>query len=84
MTLKPLVSVSKVSVKTSLLWHLISFFCKLARDSYKDEIIVRSFLIITIGLILYTLIKPFIEDWQKVNLLNDCIMRIINIHYKNL
>ncbi|KAI8975090.1 hypothetical protein BDF20DRAFT_799755, partial [Mycotypha africana] len=35
-----------------------------ARDSYKDEIIVRSFLIITIGLISWTLIKPYIDKWR--------------------
>lgn len=38
----------------------------IARDSYKDEIIVRSFLIITISLILFSLIKPFVDKWQKV------------------
>lgn len=44
--------------------YLISF--EIARDSYKDEIIVRSFLIITIGLVLFALIKPFFDKWQKV------------------
>ncbi|KAI8640347.1 hypothetical protein BD408DRAFT_445228 [Parasitella parasitica] len=36
-----------------------------ARDSYKDEIIVRSFLIITISLILFSLAKPYVDKWQK-------------------
>ncbi|CAO3657070.1 unnamed protein product [Mucor hiemalis] len=36
-----------------------------ARDSYKDEIIVRSFLIITIGLVLFALIRPYFNQWLK-------------------
>ncbi|KAI7901355.1 uncharacterized protein BX663DRAFT_514207 [Cokeromyces recurvatus] len=36
-----------------------------ARDSYKDEVIVRSFLIITICLILFSLVRPYIVKWQK-------------------
>ncbi|RCH92572.1 hypothetical protein CU097_007055 [Rhizopus azygosporus] len=38
-----------------------------ARDSFKDEMIVRSFLLITSGLIVYSIIKPLLTDkWQKV------------------
>ncbi|CEI92387.1 hypothetical protein RMCBS344292_06648 [Rhizopus microsporus] len=37
-----------------------------ARDSFKDEMIVRSFLLITSGLIVYSIIKPLLKDkWQK-------------------
>ncbi|KAI9360714.1 hypothetical protein BD770DRAFT_384686 [Pilaira anomala] len=36
-----------------------------ARDSYKDEFIVHSFLFITVGLVLFALIRPHFEKWQK-------------------
>ncbi|KAI8996991.1 hypothetical protein BDB01DRAFT_769420 [Pilobolus umbonatus] len=36
-----------------------------ARDSYKDEIIVRCFLILTFTLVVCAIIKPYIEQWRK-------------------
>ncbi|KAG2232592.1 hypothetical protein INT48_009801, partial [Thamnidium elegans] len=36
-----------------------------ARDSYKDEIIVNSFLCITVGLVLFAVIRPHFEKWKK-------------------
>ena len=40
--------------------------CYLARDSYKDEAIVWSFLVLTFSLIAIAAIKPTAESWWKV------------------
>ncbi|ORZ09825.1 hypothetical protein BCR42DRAFT_334446 [Absidia repens] len=37
-----------------------------ARDSFKDEIIVRIFLITVLGLVLFAIIMPFYNHWNKV------------------
>lgn len=40
---------------------------KIARDSYKDEIIIHTFIVITFGLLVGSVIKLFIiERWKKV------------------
>ncbi|KAL0088754.1 hypothetical protein J3Q64DRAFT_1731513 [Phycomyces blakesleeanus] len=36
-----------------------------ARDSFKDEIIVRIFLVIIFGLIIFAFIKPYVDQWKK-------------------
>lgn len=65
-----LVMTSRLHVLVCVTWHsaksLTHHHPLVARDSYKDEIIVRSFLIITIGLVLFALIRPYFNQWLKV------------------
>ncbi|CAO3596030.1 unnamed protein product [Absidia cylindrospora] len=39
-----------------------------ARDSFKDEIIVRIFLITVLGLVLFAIVMPFYNHWNKKRL----------------
>ncbi|KAI9246361.1 hypothetical protein BY458DRAFT_446840 [Sporodiniella umbellata] len=37
-----------------------------ARDSYKDEVIIRTFLMITVGLVVYSITRALIREIKKV------------------
>ncbi|KAI9303292.1 hypothetical protein BJ944DRAFT_241581 [Cunninghamella echinulata] len=53
-----------------------------ARDSFKDEIIVRTFLIAVFGLILFAVIKPFYSKWKTLQQSQQTYHRV-SVHDDN-
>lgn len=57
-----IVDISTVCFRTSQ-----GYWADVERDSRKDQLIVVLFLIITTGLLIYALIRPYVQSWLAVS-----------------